>query len=56
MSKAEIKEELECMDSSIVEAIIECCKQLYCDGVHLYEWDYNSAMERFDKATQYWED
>ena len=56
MSKAEIKNELEFMDSSIVEAVIECCKELYCNGVPLYEWDYNSVMGVFDKATQDWED
>lgn len=55
MNRAEIKEELECMDSSIVESIIECCKVLYCNGVPLYEWDYNSVMKVFDKATQDWE-
>ena len=56
MSKAEIKNELEFMDSSIIESLIECCKELYCNGVPLYEWDYNSVMEVFDKATQDWED
>lgn len=56
MSKAEIKEELECMDSSIVESIIECCKTLRCNGVPLYKWNYNSVMEVFDVATQEWED
>ena len=54
MSKAEIKEELECMDSSIVESIIECCKVLYCNGVPLHEWDCDSVMKVFDKATQDW--
>lgn len=54
MSKTAIKEELECMDSSIVESIIECCKELYCDGIPLYEWNYDSAMDRFDKATRDW--
>lgn len=56
MSKAEIKEELEFMDSSIVEAIIDCCKELYCEGVPLHEWDYDSVMGVFDKVTQDWED
>lgn len=56
MSKTEIKKELEFMDSSIVEAVIECCKELFCNGVPLYEWDYNSVMGVFDKATQDWED
>jgi hypothetical protein len=55
MSKAEIKEELESLDSGIVEVVIECCKELYCDGIPLYKWDYDSAMERFDKATRDWE-
>ena len=56
MSKEEIREELEFMDSSIVEAIIDCCKELYCEGIPLYEWSYNLAMERFDNATRDWED
>lgn len=56
MNKAEIKEELKFLDSMIVEAVIECCKELYCDGIPLYEWNYDSAMERFDKATRDWED
>ena len=56
MSKAEIKEELEFMDSSIVEVVIECCKHLCCKGVPLDRWDYDSVMEMFDKATQDWED
>lgn len=56
MNKEEIREKLECMDSSIVESIIECCKELYLNGAPLYEWDYDSVMEVFDKATQDWED
>lgn len=56
MSKAKIKEELELMDSSTIEAVIECCKQLFCDGIPLYDWNYDSVMEIFDKATGDWED
>ena len=55
MSKEEIKEELEYIDSGIIEAVIECCKQLFCDGVPLYDWNYDSVMKIFDKATQDWE-
>jgi hypothetical protein len=56
MNKAEIKNELEFIDSSIVEVVIECCKELYCNSVPLYEWDYNSVMGVFDKVIQDWED
>jgi len=55
MNKAEIREELECMDPIIVESIIECCKELYCNGVPMYGWDYDSVMRLFDKAIQDYE-
>lgn len=56
MTKEEIKNELENTDSGIIEAVIECCKQLFCDGVPVYNWDYDTAMERLDKAIQDFEE
>jgi hypothetical protein len=56
MTKEEIREELEYIDDSIVSAIIECCKELFCDGVPLYDWDRDTALQRFDKALADWEE
>lgn len=56
MVKDEIREEIEDLDDDVVSAIIECCKELYCDGVPLYNWDRDMVLSRFDKALADWED
>lgn len=56
MTKKELKEEFNYIDSTIINVVIECCKELYCEGVPLYDWDYDTVMKHFDKATQDWEE
>ena len=55
MTKEEVKEELRFIDEAIINVVIESCEYMCCDGVPLYDWDYDKVMEYFDKATQDWE-
>lgn len=50
MTKDEIREEIEDLDNEVFGAIVECCKELYCDGVPLYRWDRDMVLSRFDSA------
>jgi hypothetical protein len=52
MKAIEIKEEIEEMDEEVLYTIIQCCKELYCDGIPLFNWNRETLLERFDKAIE----
>ena len=56
MTKQEIREELKYIDDDVVNAVIECCKELLCEGVPPCEWDRDAVLNHFDKALADWED
>ena len=52
MNAQEIREEIEEMDEELLDTIVQCCKELYCDGIPLYNWNRETLLERFDKAIE----
>ena len=53
--KEQIKQEIEELDDDIVCAIIDSCKELYCDGIPLFNWDRETMMQRLDKVMKDWD-
>ena len=56
MTKKELIREIEDLDEDVFEAIIACCKELYCDGIQLYNWDKYACLEHLEEAIADWED
>ena len=48
--KEKIRDDLEHLDDGIMSAVIECCKELFCDVVFLHKWDKDTVLEYLDKA------
>lgn len=48
MTKEEIKESIEDIDDEVLLTIIDCCKELVCNGTQMFLWDRQSIMDVFD--------
>lgn len=49
MTKEEIKESIDDLDEEVRLTIIDCCKEMYCNGVAPWEWG-DRMMEVLDKV------
>ena len=54
MTKEEIKVEFEELNDTLVEAIIDSCKELVCKGIPLYDWSREAVAENLDKVLNDW--
>ena len=54
MLKEEIKAEFEELNDTLVQAIIDSCKELVCKGVPMYDWDRETVAQNLDKVLDDW--
>lgn len=45
-----ILEAIEDLDDEVLLTIIDCCKELHCNGTALWAWDRDSIMSVLDKV------
>ncbi len=48
--KERIRECIEDIDDEVLETIIDCCKELVCNGKQMFLWDRDAIMDVFDKV------
>ena len=48
MTKEEIKQAIENIDEDVLLTIIDCCKELACNGTQMYLWDKDAIMDVLD--------
>lgn len=51
MTNEEIREAIDDLDEEVLLTIIECCKEMYCNGLAPWEWD-DRMMEVLDKVLE----
>lgn len=52
IDKENLRVEIKNLDDSIINAIIECCKEILLNGVPLHEWDKDTVLVYLDKALE----
>lgn len=55
MTKEEIKETkevIEELDDIVLDVIIQCCKELHCQGIQMCFWDRVAIMGVIDKVLE----
>ena len=55
MTKEEIKETMEAieeLDDVVLDTIIQCCKELHCQGTQMCFWDRDAIMDVIDKVLE----
>lgn len=50
MDKEEIRQAIEDIDYEVLYTIIDCIKELQCNGTQMFQWDRDAIMEVFDKV------
>ena len=48
----ETKQAIEDLDDLVLDVIIQCCKELYCQGMQMCFWDRYSVMDVIDKVLE----
>jgi hypothetical protein len=45
MTEKEIKDAIEDIDDEVLLTIIDCCKELFCNGIQMCFWDRDSVID-----------
>ena len=48
----ETKEAIEDLDDVVLDVIIQCCKELHCQGMQMWFWDRYAIMNVIDKVLE----
>ena len=51
MTNEEIRKTIEDLDEEVLLTIIECCKEMYCNGIAPWEWNYR-IMDALDEVLE----